>query len=137
LISDEPQHAHRVTRLVQVGSRRLENALLGERAEAGHLVHAPLLGGTMQLFHRSHTEPLVKPARALGADAGKLQQFGDSRRQFLAQAFEQRAGPGVNDLGDLAGESGPMPGKASRSAPCSTMLAALRPSSPSMRAALR
>ncbi len=90
--------------LAGMGLHRLQNVLLGFFAEAVQRADAAILRGALQLLDGLHVKVVVQHLDALGPQPGYLQQFGDGRRQFLAQAIQQAAMSGADDLGDLAGE---------------------------------
>ena len=98
-------------RAAQVRRRRAQDLFFGFRTEAGDRSDALLLRRSVQLLDRLHVELVVQRAHALRADAGQRQQFGDRRRQLLAQSREQRAIAGGDNLAHLARQVGADPGQ--------------------------
>jgi len=88
-----------------MGLQGLQNVLLGLLAEAVQGADAAIQCGAMQLFDGLHIEIVVQGFHPLRPQAGNLQQFGDRRRQFAVQAFQQTAVSAADDPLILAARS--------------------------------
>ncbi len=64
----------------------------------------PSLAGTFEIVERPDFEPAVQQRHGLGADALKVEQIEDRRRELLQEFLVIATGAGLDQLRQLAGE---------------------------------
>ena len=102
------QRPRRAGRLLLAGGR-LEDALLGLRAQAGQRSQALGARGVLQLGERRHAELLPDLAHRLRAEAGDIEELDHLGRDRLAPLRERLDLAGVDDLDDLVLDRGADP----------------------------
>ncbi len=89
-----------------MGGNGLLDVAFGLLAEPMEVANAPSPGGAQHLLGRLHVEVVPKHLHALRSEPGHLEQLGDRRGHFLAQASQHVAAACRRELRDLAGEVG-------------------------------
>ena len=84
--------------------KRTEQFLLDHRAEPAKLAQPPGLDGPPKVVEGTHLQLVIEQLDALRPESGKRRHVAEFAGKLLFQRVEQIEMPGLDDVGDLAGQ---------------------------------